>query len=78
MSATEIVHEIESLPGPERVKTIKNVLQKLCPQSPKAIERLLRRIEHPEVPEDFWEGMEEIEDGKSVAMTDEHFDRPPV
>ena len=26
----------------------------------KAIERLLRRLEHPEVPEDFWAGLEDM------------------
>jgi len=34
----------------------------------KPIERLLRRLEHPDVPEDFWAGMEDIEDGRIVDM----------
>ena len=78
MSTTEMVHEIESLPENARSEAIKTLLKSLYPQSSKAIERLLRRIEHPEVPEDFWEGIEEIEDGKALEMKDEHFDTPPL
>ena len=78
MSTIEIVHELEILPDSKRTKTIKTVLQKLYPKSRKVIERLLRRIEHPEIPEDVWEGFEEAEDGKLIPMRDEHFDKPPV
>ena len=78
MSTTEMVHELESLPENKRFQAIQTLLKKLYPQSRKAIERLLRRIEHPEIPEDAWEGLEEAEDGKLIPMRDEHFDRPPV
>jgi len=54
------------------------VLRDLYPQSGKFIERLLRRVEHPEIPEDVWQGFEECEDGKAIEMKEEHFDQPPV
>jgi hypothetical protein len=42
------------------------------------VERLLRRLQHPDVPEDVWEGFEECADGKAIEMQDEHFARLPV
>ena len=43
----------------------------------KVIERLLRRLEHPEVPEDFWAGLEDIEDGRVADMEVALNERPP-
>ncbi len=43
-----------------------------------ALERQLRRLAHPEVPEDVWTGFEEAEDGRGIEMRDEHFDQPPA
>ena len=68
MSTAEMVHELESLPENKRSKAIQTLLKKLYPKSRKAIERLLRRIEHPEIPEDVWEGFEEAEDGQTVDL----------
>lgn len=78
MSAAEIAQEIESLPQNERAETIRTLLKRLYPQNEKALERLLRRLEHPEIPEDVWAGFEEAEDGKLIPMMDEHFDNPPA
>ena len=78
MSATQIANELEEMPAEAREQVVRIVLAKLYPQSAKAIERLLRRIEHPEVPEDVWEGFEEAEDGKGIEMRDEHFAQPPA
>ena len=78
MSATQIVEELEEMPVETRREVVLSVLAKLYPRSAKAIERLLRRIEHPEVPEAVWEGFEEAEDGKGIEMRDEHFAQPPA
>ena len=43
----------------------------------KTTERLLRRLEHPEIAEEVWEGFEQCEDGQSIEMKDEHFVNPP-
>ena len=47
-----------------------------APPSPpalKTLERQLRRLAHPEVPEDVWTGFEEAEDGLGMDIKDEHF-----
>ena len=68
MSATELVSELKALAEPERTEIIGAVLRNLYPQNGKFIERLLRRLEHPGVPEDVWEGFEDAEDGRFVEM----------
>ena len=78
MSATELVNELEALPRPERVNIAKRVLESLCPDRSKEIDRLMQRIANPDIPEDFWEAVQEVEDGKAIDMKDEHFDHPPV
>ncbi len=35
-------------------------------------------FEHPEVPEDVWEGFEEAEGGKGIETRDERFEHPPT
>lgn len=67
MSATEILKELETLPRPERTSVAKRVLETLCPES-KTVERVMRRIENPDVPEDVWRGIEDAEDGRLVDM----------
>ena len=52
MSAAEVIAQIAALPEAER----------------KIVERTLRRLTHPEVPEEIWEGYEDYEDGRFVDM----------
>ncbi|MSU61533.1 MAG: hypothetical protein EXS31_03910 [Pedosphaera sp.] len=78
MSAAEIVKELGALPESEKAGVARSVLETLYPASGQMIERVLRRLEHPDVPGDFWEAVEEVEDGKSTEMRDEHFEKPPV
>jgi len=68
MSTAEFIHQMQTLPEKKRTQTMKHVLARLYPKSRKVIDRLLRRIEHPEVPEDFWGGVEDIEDGRTVDL----------
>ncbi len=67
MSATEIVKELKALPRPERVDAIKLVLETLCSNS-KTVERIMRRIENADVPEDVWRGIEDAENERFVDM----------
>ena len=78
MSTAQLAKELAALPQAERVEVLRAAAHDLDPQSRKAVERLLRRLEHPDVVEDFWEGLEEAEDGHTLAMTDEQFQRPPA
>lgn len=78
MTATKLANELKTVPEAERAKLISAALSDLYPNSGKFIERLVRRVEHPEIPEDVWQGFEECEDGKAIEMKDEHFDQPPV
>ena len=78
MRAAEIVKELEALPPSERADVARRVLETLYPGRGTAVDRLMRRLEHPDIPEDFWEAVEEVEDGKAIEMHDEHFERPPL
>jgi hypothetical protein len=78
MSAADMIEELAAMPDAKRRETVTVILARLYPGGQKMIERMLRRIEHPEVPEDVWESFEEAEDGKGTEMRDEHFANPPV
>ena len=78
MSAAEIVEELEGLPESERAKVARHALQVLFPGSDKLIGRVMRRLEHPDIPEDFWGAAEEVEDGRALEIHDDHFENPPV
>ncbi len=78
MSTAKLTKELAALPEAERLRILRETLRELYPHSDKAIERLLRRLENPDVPEDFWEGLEQAEDGKALDVRDEHFSKPPV
>jgi len=76
MSEAEIFKELESLPRPERASVAKRILQALCPDG-KAVERIMRRIENPDVPPDVWRGIEDAEDGRLVDMETALREKPP-
>jgi hypothetical protein len=69
MSAQQLLAQLASLPRPERARAARRVLETLCPAN-KLVERLMRRIENPDIPEDVWLGVEEAEDGKLIEMDD--------
>ena len=77
MSASEILKELESLPRPERTRVARRVLETLCRES-KTVERLMRRVENPDIPEDVWRGIEDAEDGRTVEMETALRDQPPA
>jgi hypothetical protein len=78
MSTAELAKELAALPPEKRAEVLRAACHDLDPQSRKAVERVLRRLEEPDVPEDFWEGLEEAEDGQAIPMKDEHFQKPPA
>lgn len=78
MTAAILEQGLKALPEAERTRVISEALRELSPSTMKAIERRVRRLAHPEVPEDVWIGFEEAEDGQSIEMKDEHFEQPPV
>jgi hypothetical protein len=67
VSAVEITKELAVLPRPERLSVARRALETLCSDE-KTVERLMRRIEHPDVPEDVWRGIEEAENGHLIDM----------
>jgi hypothetical protein len=77
-TVAEIESAIAKLPPAEKAEVVMSALRQLYPHNEKAVRRALFRLEHPEIPEEFAAGMEELEDGKGIEMTDEHFVRPPV
>ncbi|MFH1066471.1 MAG: hypothetical protein V1746_01000 [bacterium] len=78
MSTLEMAQELKAMPHPAREEALKAILQELYPSNVQAVSRILRRLQNPDIPEDFWEAIEEAKDGKVIEMKDEHFDQPPV
>jgi len=78
VSAQEISEQLEALPAAQRVEVLRRALAGLCPQGSKVIERLCRRLENPDIPEDVWRGVEEAEDGKLMDLDEAltELDRP--
>jgi hypothetical protein len=78
MSAHEISEQLEALPAVQRVEVLKRAMAGLCPQSSKAVERLCRRLENPDISEDVWRGIEEAEDGRLMDLDEAltELDRP--
>jgi hypothetical protein len=67
MSAVEMVKELRALSREKRASVTKRILKSLYPND-KRVERLVRRLENPDVPDDVWRGIEEAEDGKLIDM----------
>jgi hypothetical protein len=78
MSVAELAKELAALPLAKRAEVLRAACHDLDQPSRQAVERMLRRLENQDVPEDFWEGLEEAEDGKATDVRDEHFKRPPA
>ena len=78
MTANVLEQELKTLPEAERAQVIRAAMRELSPAALKVLERQVRRLAHPEVPEDVWTGFEEAEDGRGIEIRDEHFDQPPA
>jgi hypothetical protein len=77
MTASEMVLEIKRLSPRDRTQVMQETLRHLSQEERKPIERLLRRLQHPEVPESFWTGVEDHEDGRTVDMENALRETPP-
>jgi hypothetical protein len=77
MTAAEILQGFNSLATSERTRVVEEALRQLTVEERKPIERLIRRLQHPDVPESFWEGVEDHEDGRSVDMEIALKETPP-
>ena len=78
VSTAEIVKALESVREAERSTVARNVLETLYPSRRDLIDRLVRRLDHPEIPDDFWEAVDELEAGQGIEMRDVHFEQPPA
>ena len=80
MTATEIIREGKKLPNAEKLQVIHHLLGAVDGGDAgrqKAVERLLRRLENPDNPEEMFRAMEDIEDGRTVEMETALHDKPP-
>ena len=68
MNAAQVLAEILALPREEKLRVVGDTLRQLTPEDLKSAERLLRRVAHPDVPDEVWEGFEQCEDGRTVEM----------
>ena len=62
MTATQIIEEIQTLPPDDRARVVEYV----------------RRVEDGEMPASFLEALDELREGKTIPIADEHFDHPPA
>ena len=70
MSAQEIAEQLAALPLADRAEVLRKALASFCPRNSKPVERLLRRLEHPDIPDEVWRGIEEAEDGQLLDLDD--------
>ena len=70
MDSLDIIRESESLPANEKLNVMRHWLEQLSADKRQfqGVERLLRRLENPDVPEDVWQGFEDCEDGRIVEL----------
>jgi hypothetical protein len=78
MSAAEVIAEISALSPAEQAQVVQQSLDRLDPEILKLVERKLRRLLHPDVPEEIWEGYEDAEDGRFVDMEMILNEEPPT
>ena len=62
MSAQEIIKEFKALPNEDRSK----------------VQIFFHELEASEIPDSFWRGLQEADEGKAMELREEHFDNPPA
>ena len=72
MTGAEIINGIKALPRDQQCRVLTEAIELVSAHEradiAKLLQRVQRRLEHPEVPEDVWEGYEQAEDGKLVDL----------
>lgn len=64
----QLSERLQALPSREKGRIVETLLRSFPPDELKAVERVLRRLQHPDVPEEVWEGFEDAEDGRLVDL----------
>lgn len=77
MTTARLIEEMKALPVKERTRVVEETIRESTAEERKSIERFLRRLQHPDVPEAFWQGVEDHEDDRTVDMETALHDRPP-
>ena len=77
MTTAELIEEIKALPPKDRTLVVEEAIRQSTPETRKSIERFLRRLQHPDVPDSFWQGVEDHEDGRTVDMEIALRETPP-
>jgi len=77
MTEAQLLEALSTLPRPERAHILEETLRRLTRDERKPIERLIRRLQHPDVPEFFWQGVEDHEDDRTVDMETALREPPP-
>ncbi len=62
MTAETIIEEFKTLPVEERSK----------------VQKFFHELEAAEIPESFWRGLQEADEGKTIELREDHFDNPPA
>jgi len=78
VTTAKLIEEIRALSAKDRTLVVEEVIRHSTQEARKSIERLLRRLQHPEVPESFWQGVEDHEDGRAVDMETALRETPPA
>lgn len=68
MTEAQLLQELSALSQSGKARIVEETLRRLTPEERKPIERLIRRLQHPEIPESFWQGVEDHEDDRAVDM----------
>ncbi len=77
MTAAALAKELREVPELERGELIGAALRDIYSEGGQTPARLVRRLEHPDIPEDVWRGMEDAEDGRPVDMETAFSEPPP-
>jgi len=80
MTATDVIREVETLPRGEKLNVLRHLATTVNGDDAahrKVIERLLRRLENPDIPEATFRAMEDVEDGRVVDMETALYQKPP-
>jgi hypothetical protein len=77
MSVSEALPILEAMSPDDCAEAVARTFLRLDPEQQKAFERRLRRLMHPDVPDEVWEGFEDAEDGRFVDMETALHEEPP-
>lgn len=62
MSVQELIKEFKALPSEDRSK----------------VQKFFYELESSQIPDSFWRGLQEADEGKVMELREEHFDNPPA